>query len=158
VAGIEDLADGSVDRILSAHDLHTVPDPDAVLAAFRRVLAPDGVLLVQVPLLTTRTEPLEAAPTAAPGTARWSFGIDLLERFADAGFDAELLVTDELVELAEGGPDAWTGAATSGELDLEGVLGAAAKAPLASIASRATARRRGWLPAVLFVTIRARRA
>ena len=155
--GIEGLADGSADRIVSAHDLHTVTDPDALLAQFHRVLAPSGVLLVQVPLLSARSEPLPAADTAAPGTARWALGIDVLDRFAAAGFATELLVTEEFVDLAKGGPEKWAKATTSGEIDLEGVLGAAADVPLTPIADRAGARRRGWIPAVLFVTIRAQK-
>jgi SAM-dependent methyltransferase len=158
LADIEARPDGSADRIVSAHDLHTVADPDALLAQFRRVLVADGVLLVQVPVLGAVTTPLAAADTAAPGTARWSFGVDVLERFAAAGFAAELLVTDEFVDLAKGGPEAWAKATTTGEVDLEGVLGAAATATLTPIADRATARRHGWTPAVLFVTIRARKA
>jgi SAM-dependent methyltransferase len=155
--GIEDLADASADRIVSAHDLHTVPDPDALLAQFHRVLAPSGVLLVQVPLLSAHTEPLPAAETAAPGTARWSLGVDVLDRFAAAGFTSELLVTDEFADLVKGGPEAWAKATTSGEIDLDGVLGAAAAVTMTPIADRATARRRGWIPAVLFVTIRAQK-
>jgi SAM-dependent methyltransferase len=157
LAHIRDLADGAADRIVSAHDLHTVADPDALLGEFHRVLAPSGVLLVQVPLLGAHSEPLPAAETAAPGTARWTLGIDVLDRFAAAGFTSELLVTDEFVDLAEGGPEARAKATSSGEIDLEGVLGAAAGVTLTPIADRATARRRGWAPAVMFVTIRARK-
>jgi hypothetical protein len=158
LGGLEALADGSADRIVSAHDLHTVADPDALLAQFHRVLAPDGVLLVQVPILAGESTPLPAADTAAPGTARWSLGVDVLDRFAAAGFAAELLVTDEFVDLAKGGPETWAKATTTGEVDLGGVFGAAATATLTPIADRATARRHGWTPAVLFVTIRARKA
>ena len=38
-----DLADGSVDRILSFHAFHHVPNPDAVLAEFGRLLKPGGI-------------------------------------------------------------------------------------------------------------------
>lgn len=157
LAAVEDLADGSFDRIVSAHDLHTVADPDALLAQFRRVLVDGGVALVQVPILAARTEPLPAADTAATGTARWSFGVDVVERVEAAGFRVDLLVTDEFVDLAKGGPEAWAKATSTGEVDLAGVLGAAADVALTPIADRATARRHGWNPAVLFVTIRAER-
>ncbi|HYF46651.1 MAG TPA: methyltransferase domain-containing protein [Acidimicrobiales bacterium] len=157
LVGIQDLLDGSADRILSAHDLHTVPDPDGLLAELHRVLAPEGELLVQVPVLGATSSPLEAAETAAPGTARWAFGVDVVDRVAAAGFEVELLVTEEFADLVDGGPDGWRKATSSGEVDLPGVFGAAAAADLTPVADRATARRRGWIPAVLFVTLRARR-
>ncbi|MET0737810.1 MAG: methyltransferase domain-containing protein [Acidimicrobiales bacterium] len=158
LVGIEGLGDGSADRIVSAHDVHTVLDPDRLLGQFHRVLSPDGVLLLQVPVLAATTERLEAASTAAPGTARWAFGVDVVDRVEASGFAVELLVTDEFVDLAKGGPDAWAKATSSGEVDLPGVFGAAATAMLTPTADRASARRHGWIPPVLFVTIRAQRA
>jgi len=155
LGGLTALADGSVDDVLCAHDLQAVPDPDATLAELRRVVRPGGRLLLQVPILAATTEVLPAAATAAPGTARWSFGVDLVDRVADAGFAADLLVTDEFAELVAAGPDAWGTAATSGEVDLAGVLGGAGAVELVPVADRPLARRSGWLPAVLFTTIRA---
>ena len=38
-----DLPDGSVDRILSFHAFHHVPNPDAVLQEFGRLLKPGGI-------------------------------------------------------------------------------------------------------------------
>jgi len=157
LVGIRDLPDGSADRVLSAHDLHTVPDPDDLLAELHRVVAPAGELLLQVPVLGAATSRLEAADTAAPGTARWAFGVDVVDRVAGAGFAVELLVTEEFTDLVAAGPDGWGTATTSGEVDLPGVFGAAAGATLTPVADRATARRRGWVPAVLFVTLRARK-
>jgi hypothetical protein len=156
--GIEALADGSAERLLSAHDLQTVPDPDALLAQYHRVLSADGVLLVQAPILTAETTPLPASDTAAPGSARWSFGVDVLERFASAGFVAELLVTDEFVDLAKSAADAAVEGSGSGEIELAGVMAAAAGVTLTSVSDRATARRHGWTPAALFVTVRAQKA
>jgi hypothetical protein len=158
LVGLEVMADASADWIVSAHDLQAIPDPDAALAQFHRVLASGGVLLLQIPVLDATTTTLDAAVTAAPGTARWAFGMDVLDRITGAGFAPELLVTDEFVDLAKGGPDAWSTVTSTGEVDLEGVLGAANSVTLTPIADRATARRRGWIPAVLFLTIRASRA
>ncbi len=156
LAGITDRPDGSVDVILSAHDLQTVPDPDAVLAQFARVLAPAGVLLLQIPVLSGATEAIEVADTAAPGTARWSFGVDLQEQVTAAGFTTDLLVTEELAGLVAADPSTWGKAPGSGEVDVESLLAALSGATLTAVADRPTARRVGWLPPVLFVTIRGR--
>jgi SAM-dependent methyltransferase len=151
---LADRPDGSADDVVSAHDLQAVTDPDAVLAELARVLAPGGRLHVQVPLLAGTTTALAAPDNAAPGTARWAFGVDIADRVRAAGLDVDLLVTEELAELAAGDPAAWGDAATSGEVDLGGVLAALADAPLTPVADRPTARRCGWIPPVLFVTIR----
>ncbi len=147
----------SADCVLSAHDLQTVRHPDAVLAEFARVLAPGGVLLLQVPVLSGSTTAIEVADTAAPGTARWSFGVDVHERVTAAGFETDLLVTDELTELVGADPATWAGAPGSGEVDAESLLTALGDATLSAVADRRTARRAGWLPSVLFLTIRGRR-
>ncbi len=158
VADLPTRAAGSAEDVLSAHDLQAVADPDAVLADLSRVLAPGGRLLLQVPLLAGTTAALAAPESAAPGTARWAFGVDVLDRVRAAGLEVDLLVTDELAELAGGDPTAWGKAATSGEVDLDGLLGALAGAPLILIADRPTARRCAWVPPVLFATIRATKA
>lgn len=151
------VPDRSVDVVLSAHDLQSVPDVDGALAELGRVLVPGGRLLLQVPLLAGVTERLDVAPTAPRGTARWSFGVDLHERVAAAGLAAELLVPDELAELVAGDPAAWAKAQGSGELDLDSLLPALAAAPVVGVADRPTARRCGWAPVALFPTLRATR-
>lgn len=158
LAAVAERPDASVDVLLSAHDLQTVPDPDAVLAEFVRVLAPGGALLLQVPVLSGASTAIEAADTAAPGTARWSFGVDVHQRVAAAGFATELLVTEELADLAAADPAGWAKAPGSGEVDVESLLTAMADASLTVVADRPVARRCGWLPSVLFVTVRGRRA
>ncbi len=157
LGGLADLPAVSVDRVVSAHDLHTVPDPDAVLSEVGRVLRPGGVVLLQVPVLAGATVPLAAAETAAAGTARWSFGTDLVDRLDAVGLEADLLVTDDLVDLVAKGPEGWSKAPTSGEVDLAGVLGGASAQTLTPVADHPTARRRGWTPAVLFMTFRGRK-
>ena len=156
LADLTNRPDGSVDRLLTAHDLQTVPDPDAALAEFARVLAPGGVLLLQVPVLSGTTTAMEVADTAAPGTARWSFGVDVHERVAAAGYATDLLVTEELADLVVADPSTWGKAPGSGEVDVESLLAALGDATLAAVADRRTARRAGWLPPVLFITIRGR--
>jgi SAM-dependent methyltransferase len=158
LAGLATVADDSLDRILTAHDLQSVPDPDAVLAEAHRTLRAGGILLAQVPVLDGVTTALDVPDTAATGTVRWAFGVDVLERFERAGFVADILVTDELAEVVAEGPEAWAKAAGSGEVDLGGVLAAATKVTLTPVADRPSARRRGWLPPVLFWTVRARKA
>ncbi len=128
LADITNRPDGSVDRLLTAHDLQTVRDPDAVLAEFARVLAPGGVLLLQVPVLSGTTTAIEVADTAAPGTARWSFGVDVHERVAAAGYATDLLVTEELADLVAADPSTWATAPGSGEVDVESLLSGLADA------------------------------
>jgi len=153
---IADLPAAAADCILSAHDLQTVPDPEAVLDQFARVLAPGGLLLLQVPVLSGSTEALEVADTAAPGTARWSFGADVHERVTAAGFTTDVLVTEELADLVGADPSTWAKAPGSGEVDVESLLAALGDVALSVVADRRTARRAGWLPPVLFVTVRGR--
>jgi hypothetical protein len=155
LGAVEQLEEASADRILTAHDLQTVVDPDAALAGLHRVLRPGGQLLLQVPVLSGTTTALDTPAGAAPGTAHWAFGLDLAGRLDQAGFRTEVLVTEELAELATSDPGAWGEATSSGEVDLHGLLEAASTAPLHPIADRPTARRAGWLPPVLFLTFQA---
>ena len=74
------------------------------------------------------TAALDAADTAA-GTARWSFGVDIHERVAAAGFATDLLVTEELADLVAADPSTWGAAPGSGEVDGASVLGACATPP-----------------------------
>lgn len=157
LAALSDRPTASVDGVLSAHDLQAVPEPDAVLAEFARVLAPGGALLLQVPVLSGATTAIEVADTAAPGTARWSFGVDIHERVNAAGFTTDVLVTEELADLVAADPATWAKAPGSGEVDVESLLAGLGDVTLDAVADRRTARRAGWLPPVLFVTIRGRR-
>ena len=157
LAALSDRPTASVDGVLSAHDLQAVPEPDAVLVEFARVLAPGGALLLQVPVLSGTTTAIEVADTAAPGTARWSFGVDIHERVTAAGFTTDVLVTEELADLVAADPATWAQAPGSGEVDVESLLAGLGDVTLDAVADRRTARRAGWLPPVLFVTIRGRR-
>ena len=72
----------------------------------------------------------------------WSFGVDVHERVAAAGYATDLLVTEELADLVVADPSTWGKAPGSGEVDVESLLAALGDATLAAVADRRTARRR----------------
>lgn len=98
--------DGTLDAVVTCDVLEHVPDADAALAEFARVLRPDGVLVLTVPFAADRAESLLRARLAADGRvehlvepeyhgdpvdpdgilAYHTFGWDLLDRVRGAGF------------------------------------------------------------------------
>jgi SAM-dependent methyltransferase len=68
------VADGSIDTAVSLLTLCSVRDPDAVLVELRRVLGPNGQLLV-----------LEHGLAADPGVQRWQRRLDWLEGIVACG-------------------------------------------------------------------------
>ncbi len=53
---LDGVAEGSIDLVISFESLERFADQDAVLAAFARVLAPDGLLIVSTPDRRTHTD------------------------------------------------------------------------------------------------------
>lgn len=82
------LSGASVDVVVSTESFHWFPDPDAVLAEFRRVLAPNGRLLVGV--VNMRTAPISRAAGAIAARlgepAHWTTRADMKRRVEHAGF------------------------------------------------------------------------
>jgi ubiquinone/menaquinone biosynthesis C-methylase UbiE len=82
------LAAGSVDAVVSTESFHWFPDPDAALVELRRVLVPDGRLLVGM------VNPHTAAVARVAGTvaarlgqpAHWTTRGQLADRVERAGF------------------------------------------------------------------------
>lgn len=84
-------ADNSFDVIVCSHVLEHIPDDRAAIRELRRVLAPDGVAILMVPILTTLSE-IEEDPAISSEDERWRrFGQgDHVRMYARAGFLARL--------------------------------------------------------------------
>jgi SAM-dependent methyltransferase len=152
-----DLPDGCLDVMLCAHVLEHVPDTGKALAELRRVMAPGGHLLLQVPVLQGTTAPPTEPEFHGDDTpVFWRFGFDLTARLRAEGFVTDLLCTEELADAitSPGAANPWE--AWAGEFDVPGML-AAARAPavagdLVVVADRATAARIGATPGYMYLT------
>ncbi|WP_416426113.1 class I SAM-dependent methyltransferase [Pseudomonas sp. App30] len=93
--------DATFDFIVCSHVLEHVPDDRRAMAELHRVLAPGGVAILMVPILTTATE-TDEDPDEASVDERWArFGqddhvrmycrADFLARLGDAGFHMQAL-------------------------------------------------------------------
>jgi ubiquinone/menaquinone biosynthesis C-methylase UbiE len=84
------LSGASVDAVVSTESFHWFPDPDAALAEFRRVLAPDGRLLVGVVNMRTASMSVAASAIAARlgEPAHWTTRAEMKRRIERAGFRA----------------------------------------------------------------------
>ncbi len=92
------FADASFDAVLCHHVLEHVDDDRALIAEMARVLHPSGWSLVSVPLDTkgrtvedpSITDPAERTRLfGEPGHVR-AYGMDIIDRFDEAGFNVEL--------------------------------------------------------------------
>ena len=84
------LSCGSVDVVVSTESFHWFPDADAALAEFRRVLAPNGRLLVGVVNVRTASMSLAASAIATRlgEPAHWTTRSEMKHRVERAGFSA----------------------------------------------------------------------
>jgi SAM-dependent methyltransferase len=71
--------DGSFDRILCSHVLEGAPDDLKAMAELRRVLAPDGLAVIQAPVNVGLGRTVEAGGLRA-------YGRDLEDRLRESGF------------------------------------------------------------------------
>jgi SAM-dependent methyltransferase len=150
-----DLPDACIDVLLCAHVLEHVPDTGKALAEIRRVVAPGGHLLLQVPVLQGATAPPEAPEFHGDDTpVFWRFGFDLTARLREAGFAVDLLCTAELAEAVAGEANPWP--TWAGEFDVPGILAGAragdVPGDLVVVADRAEAARIGAEPGYMYVT------
>jgi SAM-dependent methyltransferase len=146
-----ELPDACLDVMLCAHVLEHVPDTDKALAELRRVVAPGGHLLLQVPVLQGRTAPPTEPEFHGDDTpVFWRFGFDLTARLRDQGFDAHLLCTAELADAVASGVNPWP--EWAGEFDVPGILAGAIAADLDVVADRPTASRLGVTPGYMYLT------
>jgi SAM-dependent methyltransferase len=150
-----DLPDGCLDVVLCAHVLEHVPNTDMALAELRRVIAPGGHLLLQVPVQQGRTAPPATPEFHGDQTpVHWRFGFDLTARLRSLGFETDLLCTAELAEAVAAPDDAW--AEWSPEFDVPDILATVASTGVAGdlivVADRATSARLGIEPGYMFLT------
>ncbi|HET8619770.1 MAG TPA: methyltransferase domain-containing protein [Acidimicrobiales bacterium] len=150
-----DLPDACIDVLLCAHVLEHVPDTGKALAEIRRVVAPGGHLLLQVPVLQGTTAPPEAPEFHGDDTpVFWRFGFDLTARLREAGFAVDLLCTAELAEAVAEEANPWS--TWAGEFDVPGILAGARAGDvprdLVVVADRAEAARIGAEPGYMYLT------
>jgi SAM-dependent methyltransferase len=150
-----DLPDACVDVLLCAHVLEHVPDTDKALSELRRVVAPGGHLLLQVPVLQGRTAPPTEPEFHGDRTpVFWRFGFDLTARLRREGFVTDLLCTEELADAVASGGNPW--ASWAGEFDVPDILAGARADGMADdlvvVADRATAARLGIEPGYQYLT------
>ncbi len=88
VANTGEIPDGSVDAVISHHCLEHVPDPSAVLAECRRLLKPDGRLLLTVPYEFDRKSRIYRGPDDWHHIFSWT-GQTLGNLVSDHGFTVQ---------------------------------------------------------------------
>ncbi|HLM63914.1 MAG TPA: methyltransferase domain-containing protein [Acidimicrobiales bacterium] len=146
-----DLPDAGLDVMLCAHVLEHVPDTDKALAELRRIMAPGGHLLLQVPVLQARTAPPATPEFHGDDTpVFWRFGFDLTARLRAAGFRTDLLCTESLAEAVAAGENPWR--EWSGEFDLPDLLAGAVADDLVVVADRRESTRLGIDPGYMYLT------
>jgi SAM-dependent methyltransferase len=150
-----DLPDACLDVMLCAHVLEHVPETDKALAELRRVIAPGGHLLLQVPVLQGATAPPAAPEFHGDDTpVFWRFGFDLTARLRAQGFATDLLCTGPFADAVAGDGNPWP--AWAGEFDVPGILAAAragsVRDDLVVAADASDAARIGAEPAYMYLT------
>jgi hypothetical protein len=131
--------------------LEHVPDTDKALGELRRVVAPGGHMMLQVPILQATTAPPALPEFHGDHTpVFWRFGFDLTERLRDAGFATNLLCTSELLDAVRSGENPWP--EWSGEFDLPDMLAGAMADDLVVVADSEQAARLGVEPGYMFLT------
>jgi hypothetical protein len=146
-----ELPDACLDVMLCAHVLEHVPDTAKALAELRRVIAPGGHLLLQVPVLQGHTAPPTEPEFHGDNTpVFWRFGFDLTARLRAQGFTTELLCTAELANAVTAGQNPW--GQWSPEFDVPDMLSAAIAEDLVVIADGATSARLGIEPGYMYLT------
>jgi SAM-dependent methyltransferase len=146
-----DLPDGCVDVMLCAHVLEHVPDTDKALAELRRVIAPGGHLLLQVPVLQSHTAPPTEPEFHGDDTpVFWRFGFDLTALLRGVGFVTELLCTAQLADAVTSTTNPWH--EWSGEFDVPDILAGAIADDLVVVADHPTSARLGIDPGYMYLT------
>lgn len=103
-----EYADHSFDAIYCSHVLEHIPDDRKALAELYRVLSPGGWALLQVPITTKQTfeDPSITTPEDRKRVfGQWDHvrrcGPDYVERMREAGFEAETLMSTDIIPADE---------------------------------------------------------
>jgi SAM-dependent methyltransferase len=145
-----DMADASLDVILTPHVLEHVPDTEKSLAEIVRVLAPGGSVFIEIPLQQGVTSPPPGVEYHGDNTlVYWRFGWDLAAKMEAAGLRTTTLVTADLDRrVRDGDIDSHYGGDDCDEVDL---LSHAEPDTWTIVADPAEAKRYGFLPDFMFV-------
>jgi SAM-dependent methyltransferase len=146
-----DLPDGELDVVLCSHVLEHVPDTDKAVGELHRVLAPGGHLLLQVPVVHGRTAPPLVPEFHEDNTpVFWRFGFDLTTVLRYAGFEVELLCTNELAAAVAAGLNPW--GIQGDPFDVPDLMAGVFATDLSPIVTPAQAPRLGLEPGYQFFT------
>ena len=144
------LPDSSVDVVLTPHVLEHVPSTENALQELHRVVAPNGCILLMIPMPQGRTAPPKEPEYHGDNTlVYWRFGWDLRDQLEGAGFDVTCLVTQPLIDRIRR-KDFDTGW-TAPDIDEVDLLSQADPDSLTAVADEREARRYGFEPDLHFI-------
>ncbi len=147
-----DLPSGSIDVVLTPHVLEHVPDTAAALRELRRVLAPGGRMVLQVPILQARTGPPAEPEFHGDNTVVfWRFGYDLTARLREEDWTVHALCTQPWAEALATGSRPWP-EPVDRAFDVEGMLAGAPADDFEVAVDQGTAARLGLEPAYQLLT------
>lgn len=151
-----ELPTASVDVVLTPHVLEHVPDTGRALSELFRVIAPSGRMYLQVPLLHGVTQvPIEPEFHADNTPVFFNFGWDLTDLVRAAGFDVDVLVTDEFRSWLAG--DVPTPPEVGDGFRLDSLAEHVRLDDLTTVADRDQSAKLGFLPSHQFATWECRR-
>lgn len=148
-----DLADQSLDTILTAHVLEHVPDYPQALSEMYRVLRPGGHLFLQVPMLEGKTAPPSSPEFHEDNTpVMWRFGWDLTDACRKAGFTTAVLVTEGFRKRADEPSKAWADQEPLADFNVRSIGASIPPASaLTAVVKQREARRLGFEPEFMYV-------
>jgi SAM-dependent methyltransferase len=147
-----DLADQSLDVVMTAHVLEHVPDYKRALGELHRVLRPGGKVFINVPVVAAATSvPTEPEYHQDNTLVHWRFGFDLADEMRSAGFVATTLVPEEFRLRVQDRDVAWAEGNNSDTHDAPDMVRNVDPTTLTDVAGLGLSHRLGFMPAYMFV-------